>query len=184
MAMYVFQEVAPKVFYFTYCLQEIGNYIGFIEDTENDTNSNSSLIKKWEHKDSFSEKKISSDLSKQDSVVDTRSLFIINNLKATFHHCFTQYKIYNNIDGPVKLEPNYILRKYYEGFGDSDLPNGKYTAKMYINSSYDGGEVKFENTGKVLKPEAGSLLIYPSDYKVASEPGAKNSRYLATGYWV
>lgn len=182
--MYVFQEMAPKVFYFTYCLQEIGNYIGFIEDSETNSNINISLIKKWEHKDSFSEKKISSNLLGQDGVVDTRSLFLINNLKATFHHCFTQYRLFNNIEDLVNLEPNYLLRKYYEGFGDSDLPNGKYTAKLYINSSYDGGEVKFSNTGKILKPEAGSILIYPSDYKIISEPGTKNSRYIATGYWI
>lgn len=184
MAMYVFQELAPKVFYFTYCLQEIGNYIGFIEDTETNPNLNGSLIKKWEHQESHSEKKISSDLSSQDAVVDTRSLFVINNLKATLHHCFTQYKIYNNIEGPVNLDPNYLLRKYYEGFEDSDLPKGKYTAKMYINCSFDGGEVQIPNSNKKLKPEAGSILIYPSDYKIVSEPGINNSRYVATGYWV
>jgi hypothetical protein len=184
MAMYVFQELSPKVFYFTYCLQEIGNYIQFIEETEDDSKTNRSLIGKWSHKESYSEKNISSDLSGQNDVVDTRSLFVINNLKATFHHCFTQYKLYNNIEEPVNLNTDYSIRKYYENFEDSDLPHGKYTAKMYINCSYDGGEIEIPNSNKKIKPEAGSMLIYPSDYNIKSLPGVNNSRYVATGYWV
>ena len=46
MAMYVFQEISPKVFYFTYCLQEIGNYIKFLEESESNTNN---LISKWHY---------------------------------------------------------------------------------------------------------------------------------------
>ena len=83
-----------------------------------------------------------------------------------------------------------IVRNYYDSFANAqemalifEMPY-EIVDETKKEAKDIKGEVKFENTGKVLKPEAGSLLIYPSDYKVASEPGAKNSRYLATGYWV
>ncbi len=181
MAMYVFQEISPKVFYFTYCLQEIGEYIGFLEESEKNTNN---LISKWHDEEYGYEKRISSDFSNETETVDTRSLFIINNLKATFHYCFTQYKIFNNIEEPVNLSPKYWVRKHNEGQVKNNCgANGKYTARLYINDSFSGGEISIPGKPS-FKPEAGSIIIAPSDVQVNAEPAHGNSRYIAIGHWV
>lgn len=181
--MYVFQELAPKVFYFTYCLQEIGNYIKFIEDTE-DNSVDRELIGSWNKEDWGYEKRFSSDLTNKEKPIDGRTLFLINNLKATFHHCFGQYRLFNNIEESVNLDTTYFVRKFDEGNTHNNCgSHGKYTAKMYINDSFEGGEVSVN--GKTLfKPEAGSIIIAPSDYKIEDGPARNNSRYIAKGHWV
>ena len=179
--MYVFQEIAPKTFYFTYCLQEIGNYIGFLEDSENNPTG---LISKWNDTEYGYEKRISSDFSNEVETVDTRSLFIINNLKATFHYCFSQYKLFNNIEEEVNLSPTYFVRKHSEGQVKNNCgANGKYTARLYINDSFTDGEISIPGRTK-FKPEAGSIIIGPSDMQIDAEPARGNSRYIAIGHWV
>jgi hypothetical protein len=181
MAMYVFQEIAPKTFYFTYCLQEIGKYIGFLEDSENNPTG---LISKWNDTEYGYEKRISSDFSNEVEIVDTRSLFIINNLKATFHYCFSQYKLFNNIEEEVNLSPTYFVRKHSEGQVKNNCgANGKYTARLYINDSFTDGEISIPGRPK-FKPEAGSIIIGPSDMQIDAEPAHGNSRYIAIGHWV
>jgi hypothetical protein len=182
MAMYVFQELAPKVFYFTYCLQEIGNYVGFIEDSENGS-VNNNLISKWENKEYGSIKTFSSDFTNESERVDVRSTFLINNLKATMHYCFTQYRLFNNIEDQVNLNKSFSVVKYFEGNKEKEEPFGKYTAKLYINSSYEGGEFLIPGR-QPLKPEAGSLIIYPSNLNVDSTEVKGNSKYVGVGHWV
>lgn len=186
MAMYVFQELQPKVFYFTYCLQEIQKYIQMIEDpSENGTHKvNESLIsKEWIHHDGYDEKIFSSDLSGQEKPIDLRTLFLINNLKATFHYCFGQYKLFNNIQEDVNLDTTYSVKKYFDGSKELVENKGKYTARLYINSSYDGGEVLLPTRGN-FKPESGSIIIAPSDMIIDSLPVANNSKYVAIGHWI
>lgn len=183
MAMYVFQELAPKVFYFTYCLQEIGNYIKFIEETESSP-AEDGLIGMWSSEEWGNEKRFSSDLSDKPKPINGRSLFLVNNLKATFHHCFSQYKLFNNIEEEVNLEPTYFIRKFNEGKTHNNCgSHGKYTARLYINDSFEGGEVSI-NGKNTFKPEAGSIIIAPSDYKIEDAPALNNSRYVAKGHWV
>ena len=41
-------------------------------------------------------------------------LFLINNLKATFHYCFGQYKLFNNIVDDLNLSTTYYIDRYNE----------------------------------------------------------------------
>lgn len=182
MAMYVFQELSPKVFYFTYCLQEIGNYIKFIEETES-SESKHNLISQWNTNSWGYQKTFSSDFSNEQKPIDGRELFLINNLKATFHYCFGQYKLFNNIQEDVNLSTTYFVNKINEGNHYENInSNGKYKATLYINDSFDGGEVSV--LSKSFKPEAGSIIIAPSDFKIQEGIAKNNSRYIAEGYWI
>lgn len=35
---------------------------------------------------------------------------------------------------------------------------------MYLNGDYEGGEIKFQNSGISIKPEAGSIIYFPSNF--------------------
>lgn len=184
MAMYVFQELGPKIFYFTYCLQEIGNYIKFIEETETSEIQDHGLIGPWSKEEWGYEKRFSSDFSDRPKPINKRSLFLINNLKSTFHYCFGQYKIFNNIEEDVNLDTTYWLRKFNEGSTHNNCgSHGKYTAKLYINDSFDGGEVLISGRAP-FKPEAGSIIIAPSLFQIEETPAKNNSRYVAKGHWI
>ena len=78
MAMYIFQEVAPKVFYFTYCLQETDKFINFLEESESDE-TRKSIIQNWSNIEAGQKKIVSSDFSKEETRVDNRTRYIVIN---------------------------------------------------------------------------------------------------------
>lgn len=192
MAMYVFRELKPKVFLFEYCLQEIGNYIGFLEEfngaptTPSDVRDNiagikEGMIKSWQPKN-FGWEKVFSDSDKEKNT-NPRLMFLTNNLKATFHHCFSQYKLFNNIEEDVNLDPNFLMRKYKEGEAVKHEPVGKYTARLYVNNSFAGGDIIVPGVPTFFA-DAGSIIIAPSELDISAEPAQKSCRYIGYGYWV
>jgi predicted 2-oxoglutarate/Fe(II)-dependent dioxygenase YbiX len=40
---------------------------------------------------------------------------------------------------------------------------------MYLNNDYQGGEIEFVNSGVKLKPEAGSIIFFPSNFLYVHE---------------
>lgn len=189
MAMYIFQELAPKIFYFTYSLQEPDLYVKFLEESETDS-SNKNIIKPWQQMNGDKQevhygydKIISSDFTKEDDI-DGRSLYIVNTLKATMLHCFGQYKIYNNIEDDINIGKTFWVKKYNERYSHTEVGSGKYTAYFYLNDNYDGGNISFSNTRAFVKPEKGSIIIAPSDQEHISSPSLNGTRYVAQGYWL
>lgn len=53
------------------------------------------------------------------------------------------------------------------------------SAVMYLNDDYSGGEIKFTRHGLQFKPEAGDLVIFPSNfvYEHSSEPITEGTKY-------
>ena len=191
--MYVFRELSPKIFYFTYSLQEPESYINFIEESENN-NTDLDIISKWSPltfgnnpKVFGSEKILSSDFSKKELPINPRNLYLVNTLKATFHHCFSQYRLYNNIEEPVDLDTTYTVKKYNTGFLHKERGNGKYVAYFFLNDNYGGGHITFPGTSfsvtNEIKPEKGSVIIFPSENEITSSPTFTSDRYLAVGTW-
>jgi len=50
---------------------------------------------------------------------------------------------------------------HYDGGTDS---HRAVSPILYLNDDYEGGEIEFVNFGLKIKPKAGSLLIFPSNY--------------------
>ena len=103
-------------------------------------------------------------------------------------------QVENNID--VKHMPertwmpqkNMIVRKYTEG--SFMLPHGdggvgivpSFTALLWFNEDFEGGELEFPDLGLIVKPETGSVLVFPS----MSEHGVKTlisgERFVTSAY--
>lgn len=191
MAMYVFQELSPKVFYFTYCLQEPEKYIQFIEQTEGYSGKDSNLISPWNKFEDDNglnlygyEKIITSNFSNNEKPIDNRMLYLVNSLKATFHYCFGQYRLFNNIQEELNLSDTFVVKKYEEKFLHNEQGNGKYTAYMYINDDYEGGNITLSGTKAFVKPEKASIIIAPSNITVTSSPTFNGTRYVAVSEWL
>lgn len=64
----------------------------------------------------------------------------------------------------------YSMLKYsggqeYKAHADGDTASGRsVSAIVYLNDDYEGGEVEFVNFGVKIKPKAGMLLLFPSNY--------------------
>jgi hypothetical protein len=100
----------------------------------------------------------------------------------------------NNID--VKHMPertwmpqkNMIVRKYTEGsFMLPHIDGGvgivpSFTALLWFNEDFEGGELEFPDLGLIVKPETGSVLVFPS----MSEHGVKTlisgERFVTSAY--
>jgi predicted 2-oxoglutarate/Fe(II)-dependent dioxygenase YbiX len=65
---------------------------------------------------------------------------------------------------------NYQLLKYSGGQHYGAHYDGGTESKrtvspiLYLNDNYEGGEIEFVNFGIKIKPKAGSLLVFPSNY--------------------
>lgn len=61
------------------------------------------------------------------------------------------------------------LLKYTEGgflpaHQDHGVSSRVLSAVLYLNDDYEGGEIEFVNSGVRMKPEAGSIIIFPSNF--------------------
>lgn len=76
---------------------------------------------------------------------------------------------------------DYNILKYnsgqeYQTHADSDgLTKRTISAVIYLNDDYEGGEIEFINFGIKLKPKAGTLLLFPSNYAYAHRAHAITS---------
>lgn len=181
MAMYIFQEVAPKVFYFTYCLQETDKFINFLEESESDE-TRKSIIQNWSNIEAGQKKIVSSDFSKEETRVDNRTRYIVNSLKATLNYCFGQYKLYNRIEEDLIMDSDHIVVKSNSNALQETL-SGKYKSMFFINDEYEGGEISVPNGKYSIKPEKGSILIAPSDTAISMNPIQNGTQYVSFVSW-
>jgi predicted 2-oxoglutarate/Fe(II)-dependent dioxygenase YbiX len=89
-----------------------------------------------------------------------------------------------NIREPLYHEPYAILRykqsQEYKVHYDSSTTMGRcLSALVYLNSDYEGGDLEFPNFGLRIKPQAGMLILFPSNfaYAHASTPVLKGTKY-------
>jgi predicted 2-oxoglutarate/Fe(II)-dependent dioxygenase YbiX len=53
------------------------------------------------------------------------------------------------------------------------------SAILYLNDDYEGGHLEFPNFGIKIKPQAGMLILFPSNYAYthAAHPVTKGTKY-------
>ena len=118
-----------------------------------------------------------------------------------FTDCLTDYLEKNNIYIPMSnldvmpiedrdwLEQKYFtIRRYdpgsimfaHEDYGVPLRP--KYTAILYFNENYEGGEISFPNDNVSIKPKSGSVIIFPSIKMHEVRLVVSGQRYLTSCY--
>ncbi len=107
----------------------------------------------------------------------TESASVTNNIVAQNIHnqmymllaaATVPYAIKHDIDDLYHEQYN-MLRyqggQEYKAHADGTTADGRcVSAIVYLNDTYEGGEVEFVNFGIKIKPEAGMLLLFPSNY--------------------
>ena len=81
-------------------------------------------------------------------------------------------------------EYNIHLLKYSVGgflpaHQDHGVSSRVLSTVMYLNDDYEGGEIEFVNSGVKIKPPAGSVIFFPSNFLYIHEvhPITSGSRY-------
>jgi Rps23 Pro-64 3,4-dihydroxylase Tpa1-like proline 4-hydroxylase len=87
----------------------------------------------------------------------------------------------------------YKLVRYTEGqhFAEhSDrgdlVPSRRVSMVIYLNDDYSGGELSFTKFGATIKPQANSLMLFPSteEYSHAALPVISGVKYSLIGFWI
>jgi hypothetical protein len=80
-----------------------------------------------------------------------------------------------DITGNEKMDwvtKNYTIKRYKTGEGiashtdrdhDHEINTFDWTALIYLNDDYTGGNLSFDNLGYKISPTAGSIVFFPSD---------------------
>jgi predicted 2-oxoglutarate/Fe(II)-dependent dioxygenase YbiX len=72
---------------------------------------------------------------------------------------------------------------HVDDYNNGDDPN--ISVVLYLNDDYEGGEINFPNQDITIKPEAGSIVIFPSvePYYHQSLPVISGVKYMSPGFW-
>jgi hypothetical protein len=201
MGMYEVQELGPKIFYFTNSISEPKRLIEIIEEADSDDSVDTDFISKWMTWKSSNEeetlygyqKMLNADYEKIGKSPSAKERYILNSFISNMKFCSTMYKQYNNIAEDVNIDTDAAIKKYVVGAsmgahadqsgGDLNL---KYSLVAYLNDDYDGGELSFPNQNIVLKPKAGSIVIFPSGepYFHESRELKSGTKYICAGFWM
>jgi predicted 2-oxoglutarate/Fe(II)-dependent dioxygenase YbiX len=112
---------------------------------------------------------------------------IANALYGSLNKAFAHYsqEIYPFAGKNIKSREQSIhLLKYGVGghlpaHQDQGVSSRVLSSVMYLNDSYEGGEIEFVNSGVRIKPEAGSIIFFPSNFLYVHEvyPITEGFRY-------
>jgi hypothetical protein len=130
-----------------------------------------------------------------------KAAFAINCLTNKMSECAIEYANIFNIDREalyyavsLLTDPRTMMgiNKYDEGsFMGSHVDLNEdnyylaYTIVVYLNDDYEGGELYFNDLDIKIKPQAGSIIMYPSStpYSHQSLKVLKGRKMLITHHW-
>lgn len=83
-------------------------------------------------------------------------------------------------DGILK----YVDSGHLPAHHDHGISSRVLSTVIYLNDDYDGGEIEFQQSGVRIKPEAGSIIFFPSNFLYIHEvmPVSNGTRY-AIPHW-
>lgn len=98
------------------------------------------------------------------------SRVIHNQIAAVIDECVGKYATFFNVG--FGEHEDYSVLKYEGSTGDhydahydgGPLNNRWISAIIYLNDDYEGGELEYVHFGVKIKPKAGSVLVFPSNY--------------------
>lgn len=174
--MYNFQSLDNnEIFYFTDSLNAPTEYIEFLEELDKNELSHP-YIEKWKiwkasNDESYiygEQKNINNFIFSDNEELNKKILYLINSIKESLYMCVKSYCLSKNIKN-YEIKKDFAINKYYlnKEMGphtDSYKENfdKSFTILVYINDNYIGGEIEFPEQNIKIKPEAGSVLIFPT----------------------
>jgi hypothetical protein len=110
--------------------------------------------------------------------IEQKTRYIRNSISMALEMCFDRYRQGHALD-PNKyvLDQNIInIKKWNVGQNmgpHADGQDGSYglafTMVLYLNDDYEGGEINFPNHNVMIKPRAGSLVMFPATSEFVHE---------------
>lgn len=189
-----------KIHYYKNVIKNPNTLIELIEETDSSLNNSTSITKwkKWGNTDSFGRikailpkikyetdpllLKIAGDISK--GLLDT-----IDDYTNTYDIKLDKKNMYgkNNSQKCLTLNKYFInssLPCHVDSFGD--LNSSAVSSVGYLNDDYEGGTIYFKDQNLEIKPEPGSIVVFPSTepYYHESKKIINGTKYMILQFWV
>lgn len=127
------------------------------------------------------------DIYRDDQVNISSQLF--GALEDTMKHYSTQ--LYPFAEKNIKSREHTMHLLRYDSSGhlpahqDQGISSRILSVLLYLNDDYEGGEIEFRHSGIKFKPEAGSVLFFPSNFLYVHEvyPVTKGPRYALPNWY-
>lgn len=120
------------------------------------------------------------------------SKYIIETLVNAMYNTANKYAEIMGIESNPMLGKNFVINKYATGeemgsHVDWNEKNSQleYSFVFYLNDDYEGGEIYWPNHDIVLKPKAGSVVIFPSKepYQHAVKKVITGNKIFIPHFW-
>lgn len=189
-----------NIFYYEKAISNYDTLIERIEKLDKLTDpekENEHLITKWktwgpDENNTFGMQKrvVDSLRADSDSPLYLDLVQIVLDIETAIKACSYDYAKKNNLE-IGSLSP-LSISKYDKGANmgkhvDSYDENGSETISVvgYINDDYEGGEIEFPEQNIIVKPTAGSIIIFPSQkpYFHSSNIIKNGNKYISPGFW-
>ena len=81
----------------------------------------------------------------------------------------------------LRYNPGQYYREHYDGPTESARA---VSVLIYLNDDYLGGEIEFINFNEKLKPKAGTVILFPSNYayRHIAHPVTSGTKYVITTF--
>jgi hypothetical protein len=177
--MFIPQSISTDIWYFKNVVSYPKELLDFINEVDLDNRSHS-IITKWDNWTASNDANfiygknkviLSNNIKNKidNARLDQKILYIKNSIEMAFEMCLNQYLANHNLDSsrynlmmsemPIRKWTGPGMGPHCDSYdGDSDLA---FSMICYLNDDYEGGEIEFPNHNISIKPEAGSLLIFP-----------------------
>jgi hypothetical protein len=186
-------KLEDKIFYYTDLLKEKDVFLNDIESI-----SDFNVISEWKP---WYSSNSNNEYGKVKEIVpgfinqsnNLNSIKIVNIITDSISKCIENY-IKETGYNPGYLPPIINLRKYntqaYMGphidtEDENDKTKPSISLVFYLNDDYEGGQIDFPKQNLSIKPEAGSIIIFPSTspYYHDPKPVLKGTKYLIPVFW-
>jgi predicted 2-oxoglutarate/Fe(II)-dependent dioxygenase YbiX len=132
------------------------------------------------------------DISKTDIYLNQQT-FISNELFGALDRTLSHYstELYPFAEKNIKSREKTMHLLKYDKTGhlpahqDQGISTRVLSVLLYLNDDYEGGEIEFRHSGLKFKPEAGSVLFFPSNFLYVHEvyPVTKGPRYALPNWY-
>jgi predicted 2-oxoglutarate/Fe(II)-dependent dioxygenase YbiX len=84
-----------------------------------------------------------------------------------------------------KYRPGASMGPHVDDYGQDGVST-LMSAVVYLNDDYEGGELRFPEQDVTIKPEAGSIIVFPSvePFYHQSMPLKTGTKYMVPAFWI
>lgn len=196
----IIEKLNEKIFYFKNVIPDPKFFIDNLENLENRSREESQ-IPKWKNWIASGGDPYHYGMRKEGTIhnnrfgcdMDLTYSIMANMINQAAHICLSYYCNQLGIEEPFPTD-HFSFQKYFEGadMGDhvdsddaSDARHPVVSGVFYLNDDHVGGKIEFKNQGISIKPEAGSLLIFPAEkpFYHRSTKIEKGNKYMVPFFW-